>query len=363
MDELVNKINSIRTLLVQHNLDGILLQRNSSFSWITGGLSGWVNAAGSTGEASLLITTEKQFLFTNHIEAPRFKKEMRVEDLGWEVIERPWQEQGQGIFDLTRNLSIGSDSGFPGAKDLSAEIAWQRSLLCPQEQDRFKVLAANCATVMDVVIRSIHPGQKEEDVAARLSSECLSRHVQPIVNLVGSDDRLKNYRHPLPTAKKIEQSVMVVLCGRASGLVCSITRLVHFGKLPEEMRNKQETTARIDAALICNTFPGKTIAQVLQAGLEVYATEGYPDEWNNHHQGGPVGYEPREIVATLSSSQLIQAGQVFAWNPSLPGMKSEDSILVKDNRQEVLTEIPGWPSVSVDTPNGTLRRPAVLEVN
>ncbi len=362
MNETDQKIAGIRKLLVQHSLDGILLQRNSSFSWITGGLPGWVNTAATIGEANLLITSDKQILFTNRIEAPRFKNEFFVEKMEWEVIDFPWQEQSRGMIDLTRNLLIGSDSPFPGSLDLGAEIAWQRSLLCSEELERFRTLAKNCATAMDIVMRSIQTGQTEEMVAGRLSAECLSRRIQPIVNLVGSDERLIAFRHPLPTQKKIEQSVMVVLCGRSFGLVCSITRLVHFGKLSEELRKKQDSVAHIDAAMIKNTLPGRTIAKILQTGVGVYASEGYPDEWNNHHQGGPVGYEPREVVATLSSTQVIKPGQVFAWNPSIPGMKSEDSVLINEHGHDILTDIPGWPVLTVETPLGSISRPAVLEV-
>jgi antitoxin VapB len=362
MDEIAQKIATLRRLLVQYNLDGILLQRNSSFSWITGGLPGWVNSASSTGEASLFITSDRQILFTNRIETARFKKELGVENLGWEVIDFPWQDQGRGMIDLTQDLLIGSDSPFPGSLDLSAEIAWQRSLLCTAEQERFRALAKICVSAMDIVMRSIRPGQTEEAVAERLSAECLSRRVQPIVNLVGSDERLSAFRHPLPTPKKIERYAMVVLCGRLSGLVCSITRLVHFGKLPDDLRKKQDSIAHIDSSLIQNTTPGKNISHVLQAGLAQYTAEGYPDEWNNHHQGGPVGYEPREVVATLSSTQMVSVGQVFAWNPSLPGMKSEDSIMVNNVGHEILTDIPGWPVLTVETPMGTITRPAVLEV-
>ncbi len=40
-------------------------------------------------------------------------------------------------------------------------------------------------------------------------------------------------------------------------LVCSITRLVHFGLLPDEVRRKAEATARIDATSIAATRPGR----------------------------------------------------------------------------------------------------------
>jgi Xaa-Pro aminopeptidase len=37
----------------------------------------------------------------------------------------------------------------------------------------------------------------------------------------------------------------------------------------------------------------------------------------------------------------------MAWNPSLPGMKIEDTILRTDDGLEVLTADPAWPTVEV----------------
>ena len=39
-----------------------------------------------------------------------------------------------------------------------------------------------------------------------------------------------------------------------------------------------------------------------------------------------AGYEAREITATPTTDQPILMGQAFAWNPSIKGAKSEDTI-------------------------------------
>jgi len=55
------------------------------------------------------------------------------------------------------------------------------------------------------------------------------------------------------------------------------------------------------------------------------------------------------------------AGQVFAWNPSIPGAKSEDSILVGEQSNEIMTEMAGWPTIDVQIGDQIIRRPAILE--
>jgi antitoxin VapB len=51
---------------------------------------------------------------------------------------------------------------------------------------------------------------------------------------------------------------------------------------------------------------------------------------------------------------------VYAWNPSITGTKSEDTILVTETGNEILTSISGWPVISVDIDGDTIERPAIL---
>ncbi|MGR0321235.1 hypothetical protein [Agromyces sp. ZXT2-3] len=44
---------------------------------------------------------------------------------------------------------------------------------------------------------------------------------------------------------------------------------------------------------------------------------------------------------------VVQPGQAFAWNPTAPGAKVEDTVLVGPGGVEVLTVDPRWPAVRV----------------
>ncbi len=58
----------------------------------------------------------------------------------------------------------------------------------------------------------------------------------------------------------------------------------------------------------------------------------------------------------------VEIGQVYAWNPSITGTKSEDTILVGEDENEILTEIKGWPTYSVEVNRRIYQRPAILEI-
>lgn len=361
-NELEHKLNRISALLTAHELDALLVQRISNFAWLTGGAASYINTADLLGVASLLITPNVRYLITNNIEAPRFRQEEGLEEQGWSFQVGQWYQSNQIIQDLTRGLRLGSDGFYPAKSDLSAELAAARITLTEPEQERFRALSQGCAQAMDTAIRSLSPGMSEYEIAAVLGSEAQKRGILPIVNLIATDGRVYAFRHPLPTAKKLENYAMLVLCGRKDGLVASITRFVHFGALPEDLRRKAQAVAQIDAIYITETTPGRSLGEIFSIAQAAYEQQSYAKEWQLHHQGGPAGYLPREIVATPNAGLTVDVGQAYAWNPSITGTKSEDTILITEQGFEVMTEIDSWPVTPVDLGGRTILRPGILEL-
>ena len=362
MTELEVKLGRIWDLLKQHDADALLLQRVENFAWATCGAASYVNLASSTGAASLLFTPAGRWILTDNIEAGRLQQEERLQEQGWEFRIAPWYEDNQAVAELTRGLALAADGAYPHAKDLAAHLPGLRSALTPEEGARFRKLGALCAEAIDTSIRAVRPGMTEHQIAAILASEALRRGVQPIVNLIAVDGRVARFRHPLPTDQQLKSYAMLVLCGRLWGLVCSVTRLVHFGRLPDELRRRADAVARVDAQFILASRPGQRLRDVMHRGIDAYRDAGFPDEWKLHHQGGLAGYAPREIVATPAGDAEIVPGQAYAWNPSITGVKSEDTILVGNDGNEILTAIPGWPAITVKVDGGVLERPDILEM-
>ncbi len=357
--ELGTKLARVQELLAARNLDALLLRRVANFAWLTGGAASYINTADIYGVAALLLSPAGRFLVTDNIEAPRFREEERLEAQGWQFLVAPWHRGAEILAERTQGLRLGADGPYPGAVDLEVELMPLRAALTPEEQARFRALGRGCATAMDQAIRQARPGMSEFKLAALLGAETQARGILPIVKLVATDHRVYAYRHPLPADRKLERYAMLVLCGRQHGLVCSLTRLVHFGPLPDELQSKQAALAGVDAAFIHATRPGRTLGEIFAEGQQAYAAAGYPDEWRLHHQGGLAGYLPREAIARPGLPDGVRPGQAYAWNPSITGTKSEDTILVGETGNEILTAIPGWPSI----PTGAeIPRPAILTV-
>lgn len=362
MSEVERKMAAAQELLRTHNLDALVLKRVSSVAWATCGAPTYVNTASDTGVATLVIKEGERHLITSRIEAPRLESEERLVAQGWTFHVGNWYEADRALAQLTVGCRTGCDVQLPGMADLADTVSALRSQLLPEEEARFRELGKLCAEAMKAAVQRVKPGQSEQEIAAGLAYETQARGAQAVVNLIATDARIFNYRHPLPTDKKLDKYAMVVLCGRKHGLVCSVTRLVHFGPLPAELQRKMEAVAQIDATFINATRPGATLGEIFAKAQAQYAATGFPDEWQLHHQGGPAAYEAREVIATPGMTTKVAAGQAYAWNPSITGAKSEDTFLVGKAGNELLTVINGWPTLAVVAEGVTIQRPAILVI-
>lgn len=307
--------------------EGVWLRRRTNISWLTDGADVHVDASSSTGVGSLVWTPRKKWVICDNIEDRRLREEELGEDWSFEVSN--WWESKRapkGHF----------ATDFPD--DPFADL---RASLTDLELKRIRSLGKQTAAALRTVLTTLRPGWTEHAVAGSLIHLLRDAGIAAPVVLVAADERIAKYRHPIPTARKIRKTLMLAVCPRQHGLMVAMTRLVHFGgKLPSELRNKHDALCIIDAALHAATAPGQRWCDILAVGQQVYRDTGYADEWTLHHQGGPMGYEGRDYLATPAETRRVVENQAVGWNPSITGTKSEDTIL---SSGEVITGMKNWP--------------------
>jgi antitoxin VapB len=235
-----------------------------------------------------------------------------------------------------------------------------RHPLLPPEIERYRALGRKAEEVINQTCQELQPGVSENLIAGKLAGRCLETHIDATLRLVAFDDRIDNYRHPIPTRKKLESRAMVVLCARSQGLIVNVTRMVSFKPAIADLRRKHDAVCRIDAVLNLASRPGVSLGEVFGKGVAQYRTEGFAEEWRLHHQGGTTGYEGRDVKGTPGETEPIVAPTAVAWNPSIRGTKSEDTFLVTEEGIENLTESTDWPQVRAETELGTLDRCDIL---
>lgn len=359
-DDRAIKRARVRELLATHNLGGVLFTTQKSFSWYTSGGQNHVALNTEAGVASILATSAQDYLIANNIETTRIMREEGLADLGLQPLTYRWDSGEDDVKRLIEHVVPGgryaTESG-PHA----AEINSMRYSLTPLEVERYRALGSDCAAAVAETCNSIAPGQTEWQIASMLAKALWDRTIIPVVVLVAADERIATYRHPIPTAKAVERCAMAVICGKRYGLILSTTRLVHFGPLSSDLRRKHDAVMHVDAAFIGNTSIGADVEEIFQKALDVYEQTGYDEEWTLHHQGGGTGYSTRDFRATPHCRETVQPWQAYAWNPSITGTKSEDTMIASPDGPEMLSLSKDWPNVEVvGPPEITLHRADIL---
>lgn len=355
--EIGGKLTRIRQMLVQCGYDGVIIRSQTNLSWLTSGRF-FINITSVEGVACIWIGLQNIILISNNIEAERLWKEEQVVEVCDELLVYPWYEESheKSILDsLSEGLRVCTDY------DLISNFRELRLKLTEPELERYKVLGQLAVDALESVAFEFKQGETEQQVAARVASACIERGLEPIVCLIGGDERALRRRHPLPTMNCIEKYAMLVLGARKWGLIASVSRAVHFGRIPSDLMLKQRAVIQVDGALLAATQPGKSLGEVFQAGVEAYSKEGFRNEWMFHHQGGLAGYASREIKAAPDSSEIIEVGQAVAWNPTIQGTKSEDTFVVYPEGLRNITKSANFPIETVDVGGTKFERPMILE--
>ncbi len=256
---------------------------------------------------------------------------------------------------------LGSDAPFPGAAVIPEEIARLRYSLTPEEQERYRWLGERVSLALEKTMIETKQGEKESEVVGRLCQELWRDRIDPITLMSAADERISKFRHPIPTEKRVEKILMVSVNARKWGLIVSLTRFIHFGKISDELKEKYHANVFIDCAMMAHTRPGLPAREVLQKGIDAYREKGYPGEWKLHHQGGSIGYTGRDYRTHFKTPDIIQENQAFTWNPSLTGTKSEDTILATSRGPVMITFPILFPTLSLEVAGISFKRPEIFE--
>lgn len=358
------KQQRLRDFLERHDLDGVLLQHRASFAWITNGRDNHIPSNTQDGVAAILATPAGRTCITSEIEAPRMREE-ELAGTGIEVIGLPWHDrkaQAAKITELVagRKIAADVDQLGLGLRELPDEFAELRWSLTDEEIARYREGGSRLSRAIEETCRRMEFGVSEHEISGWTDYNVRRAGMTPTVTLVAVDDRVGRFRHPIPTDKTVEHYAMIVSCAAYKGLISCVTRFVCFRPMTE-LEDRLQSVAHIDAAAMASTKVGRTLGEILFIIQRAYDEQGYDGEWRKHHQGGPTGYMNREAIAYPGSDVKARDRQAFAWNPSIPGAKSEDTILCTTEGIEMLT-MPSedWPTIIGRFNEEEIARPGIL---
>lgn len=328
--------------------DSLLLTSQTALSWYLDGSRVGISLAGDP-IAALLVTADGDHLVTFNNERERLVAEEIP--AGVSVHEVPWHGS---LHDVAAWFGRGVSPLAEAA--VATELRLARRSLLPGELGRYQQLCRDAATALTDVLQSVTAETTERAVAAELAGRLVSCGADPLVLLVNGESRA-HFRHPLPTDAPLGRRAMAVVCARRDGMIANVTRWVQFDSGTAAERDAEARLLAVEADIFDATVPGAAVCAILAEIRTSYERHGFgPDEWQAHHQGGPAGYAGRDPRATDGVSDTASINQPFTWNPSGPGVKIEDTVLLGADGIRPLSVDPRWPVTMV---NG-IPRPAVL---
>jgi Xaa-Pro dipeptidase len=347
---------ALRALLIAHHLQGVVLTSPGSVAWASGGMNPSIDRTAAIDVVWVCVGVNEAVIVTTEIEKPRIVSDMEPAMYGFDTIAVSWWDQdaavaaARGVFGS--RAKVGAD-GHPGFElDLTDAIIAARMDLCAAEQDVLRALGRDAADSVQSALIQWEAGETDWEIQSRIVQAVEAQGADCPVVLVGVDERVSRFRHPVAIGAPAQHLVMAVLVARRSGLHVALTRYAHIGEVDSIVAEGIEKSRRVQQKVLAAAVPGATFGAVLEALDAAYTEEGEPEGWRQHYQGGPIGFAQREFEISPAQSgstwwnRKILAGTAFAWNPSFPGGgKDEDTYITGGGRKECVTFSSEWPSV------------------
>jgi Xaa-Pro aminopeptidase len=337
----------------REDLAGVVLTSPAGVAWATGAVAPPVDRTAQCDLVWVVATPTGAALVTTEVEADRVSEEYQPRRHGFtDLVAVPWYDPG--AFARAAQDIAGADTGRLAADghpafgtDASGELIDLRLALSPAEQEDLRELGADTAAALQESLAAWRPGERDLDIQGRVAELLESRGADAPVLIVGGDDRVRRFRHPMAVGTPVRRLAMAVVVARRGGLHAAATRFASAGPPPAEFTALRARVLRIERDTLAACVPPHRYGDVLTVLDQAYAREGAPGGWAGHYQGGPIGYAQREFEIAPSQRDSrwyatpVAVGQAVAWNPSLPGgAKAEDTYLVTAAGQERITTAP-----------------------
>lgn len=341
-DETGERDRRLRLLLDRQGANGIVLGRRDGFAWATAGGNGKLQLTSERSVGLLVVTAEAKYLVAYEMDAERLATE-QCPDQGFEVVALGWRDGDPGAHAvrLAGPGTVLSDVPLAGTRPVTLHDCHHP--LTPLDRTRLRWLGGLVDRTIAEVAAGLRPGVSELRVAAELSARFVTEDADADELMVGFDDRVRRYRHFVAAGARLRRYALLHPTVSRWGLHAIVTRSVHLGSPPAELRRRFDACATIEAYSTAASQPGTTFRQIHEGRAARYRELGFPGEEQRHFQGGLTGYTLYDPAHVTRPDDAIADGMALDWFTTVPGAKTEETLLVTGAGPEVVTLTGAWP--------------------
>lgn len=337
------KEERILRFLSENQMDGMIIGRRDNFSWLTNGMDNGVVLSSEVGFSYLYISKDERICISLFADDARAKDEL-LEGLGFEHVAVYWTENSKEDYlaQLIQGKKVMSDIAIANAHvDVNA-IYRLHYPLTELEIQTYRELGEMADCILTKTAKQIKQGMTELELKKIFLMNCAEYDVDIDVLLIGSDERIFQYRHCAPTNKKIDRYVMISPVFRKYGLHVNLCRLVHIGEPSEEIKRKYDAVCQIQANIIAMSQAGIKFKKIYDLQKRLYEQMGYAKEWEKHMHGAPIGYMLADGSTLFDEDRVMDINQPYEWFVTITGAKSAELVVNINNTIEILSTAGYW---------------------
>lgn len=351
----MNHFKQIAAAMEAQGLDAVLLTCEANRFYASG-----FHSTGTDGVA--VVTRNRNYYFTDSRYTEAAGRLVQDAEIRETNREHPYADLINEVIEKEKITRMGYEDEYLTAAAYNRYSAKLRCELVPATQMLWDLRAVKDAEELEYmvkaqriaeraledVLKEIHPGVSEKEIAARLQYLMLhygaeDKSFDPIV-VSGPNGSLP---HGVPSEKLICEGEFVTMdIGCKFGGYCSdMTRTVAVGYATDEMRTVYETVLQAQLAGIAAARGGVSGRDVDAAARKVIADAGF-GAYFGHSFGHSVGVEIHENPnAAPSNTQPLPAGAVISAEPGiyLPGrlgVRIEDVVILTETGCKDITLAP-----------------------
>lgn len=229
-----------------------------------------------------------------------------------------------------------------------------RSVKAPQEIEQMRAAGKALAAGMQAAIDVVKPGMLETEVLAE------AEYAMAKAGSMGSSFRMQVLTHkrqlnlhPYASRTPIEDNgpVVIHLGASCNGYVAKMCRTVFLGTPKPESLRIYEVLKEAQRVAVEALHPGVTCGEVYDKTTAYVEEQGFGKNWVMDHIGYGVGIRQSEFYPIISrgSGTVLQENMVVdlllptIYIPGIGGPRITDTILMKQDGVEFLTDFPAGP--------------------